>query len=176
VSRGSTLLWWRGRRWLGRGGGPGGGPGGFGMLAVNKCLEPSASGVHSGFYVAAKTLGGYPPRTITFFLEEPGLASGVRGRMRQEFLGRLGRALRNWFDEERGASSFQGHGPCCSHASTKNTSYKKDCVSLPTRTYRHQAAAQSRAIYLNRSRAALRRSGCLVEGSDRGLDGAWRKP
>jgi hypothetical protein len=70
------------------------------MLALNKCLEPSASGVHSGFYVAAKTLGGYPPRTITFFLEEPGLASGVRGRMRQEFLGRLGRALRNWFDEE----------------------------------------------------------------------------
>jgi hypothetical protein len=100
VSRGSALSGGGGAGGFGRSGGPGGGPGGFGMLALNKCLEPSASGVHSGFYVAAKTLGGYPPRTITFFLEEPGLASGVRGRMRQEFLGRLGRALRNWFDEE----------------------------------------------------------------------------
>jgi hypothetical protein len=46
--------------------------------------------------------GGFqgPRSSLELLLGEPGLASGVRGRMRQEFLGRLGRALRNWFGEE----------------------------------------------------------------------------
>jgi hypothetical protein len=75
--------------------------------------------------------------------------------MRQEFLGRLGRALRNWFDEEARHKQLPRAWFSLLSRLKENTSYKKNCVSLRTRACQHQAAAPSRAIYLNSSGAAL---------------------
>jgi hypothetical protein len=67
----------------------------------------------------------------------------------------LGEPCATGSTKRRGTSSFPGRGLRCSRASKENTSYKKNCVSLRTRACQHQAAAPSRAIYLNSSGAAL---------------------
>jgi hypothetical protein len=63
--------------------------------------------------------------------------------------------LRNWFDEEARHKQLPRAWFSLLSRLKENTSYKKNCVSLRTRACQHQAAAPSRAIYLNSSGAAL---------------------